>query len=326
MAPDSALYGALSQIVEHSNLNAGLPLLATLLQQYRPQRAEYYADLAEGLTAAGETAKAMPYFEQAAQHAPDSAIILRKLGSAQMDAGRLQQAEATLRRVTAMAPGDAGAWGMLGQILWRQARNAEAMEAIQVKAIAADPELPELHNSLRNDLLLSNGDAPGAEKEFREAMRIQPSLAQVQMNLASVLASRGDNAEARYHFEQSIRLKPDFAEARLNYARLLLSMNDTDQAEKQLQASVTADPRVAIAHELWGELLGTKGDLGSAVREFQSAVRLQPDLWRAQYELGVALGKSRDFAGALEHLKIAAQGTDPEVKASALALLQRLPQ
>ena len=324
MAPDAALYGALSQIVERSNLQGGLPLLTSLLEQYGPQRGEYYADLAEGLTAAGDAAKAMPYFEQAVQHAPDSPILLRKLGSAQMDAGRLQQAEATLRRVTAMVTDDAGAWGMLGQVLWRQGRNAEAMEAFR-KAIAADPELPELHNSL-GTLLLNAGDGPGGEKEFREAMRIQPSLAQVQMNLASVLASRGDNAEARYHFEQSIRLKPDFAEARLNYARLLLSMKETDQAEKQLQASIAADPKVAIAHELWGELLGAKSDLEGAVREFQSAVRLQPELWRAQYELGVALGKSRDFAGALEHLKIAAQGTDPEVKAAATALLQRLPQ
>jgi predicted CXXCH cytochrome family protein len=323
-AAEAALYGALSQIVEHSNLPGGLPLLQRLLEQYRPQRGEYYADLAEGLSAAGEAARALPYFEQAVQHAPDSAILLRKLGSAQMDASQLSKAEATLRRVTAMATDDAGAWGMLGQVLWREGRNTEAIETFR-KAIAADPELPELHNSL-GTLLLSKGDGPGGEKEFREAMRIQPSLAQVQMNLASVLASRGDNAEARYHFEQSIRLKPDFAEARLNYARLLLSQQEADQAEKQLQAAVAADPGVATAHQLWGELLGTRGDLEGALREFQSAVRLKPDLWRAQFELGVTLGKSRNFAGALEHLKIAAQGADPEVKASALSLLQRLPQ
>ena len=321
---DDALYGALSQIVERSNLQQGLPLLQSLLEQYKPARGEYYADLAEGLSAAGEAAKAMPWFEDAVRHAPESAIILRKLGSAQMDAGQLQKAEATLRRVAAMSPDDAGAWGMLGQVLWREGRNAEAIEGFR-KGIAADPELPELHNSL-GMLLLTGGDGSGAEKEFREAMRIQPSLAQVRMNLASVLASRGDNDEARYQFEQSIRLKPDFAEARLNYARLLLSMHEADQAEKQVAASVEADPRVAISHQLWGELLGTKGDIEGAVRELQSAVRVQPDLWRAQFELGVALGRSREYAAAAEHLKIAAQGTDPDVKASAQDLLKRLGQ
>ena len=323
-AAEAALYGALSQILEKSNLTGGLPLLQRLLDQYHPQRGEYYADMAEGLSAAGEAAKAMPYFEEAVQHAPGSAIILRKLGSAQMDAGQFAKAEATLRRVTVMAPDDAGAWGMLGQVLWQQGRNAEATAAFG-KGIAADPELPELHNSL-GMLLLAGGDGSGAEREFREAMRIQPSLARVQMNLASVLASHGETAEARYHFEQSIRLKSDFAEARLNYARLLLSIHETDQAEKQVAASVQADPGVAIAHQLWGELLGTKGDMEGAVRELQSAVRLQPDLWSAQFELGVALGRSRDYTGAAEHLRIAAQGTDPDVKASAQDLLQRLGQ
>ena len=55
-----------------------------------------------------------------------------------------------------------------------------------------------------------------------------------------------------------------------------------------------------------------------------AAVRLQPDLWRAHFELGVVLGRTRDYAGAEEHLKLAAQGTDPDAKASALQLLQRL--
>jgi len=323
-AEESSLYGALSQILEHSNLPGGLPLLQGLLEKYRPQRGEYYADLAEGLSIAGSPARAMPYYEEAARHAPGSSIVLRELGSAQMEAGQLDRAEATLRRVTVMAPDDGGAWGMLGQVLWRQRRNPEAMAAFR-KAIADDPEVPELHNSL-GMLLLAGGDEAAAEKELREAMRIQPSLPQVQMNLASVLAPRGGTAaaEARYHFEQAIRLKPDYAEAHLNYARLLASNQETDEAEKQAQASVQADPKVAVAHELWGNLLGTKGDLDGAVRELQSAVRLQPDLWRAQYELGIALGKNRDYTGAEEHIKLAAQGTDPEVKAAAQQFLQRL--
>jgi len=321
---ETALYGALAQILEHSNMKAGLPLLRSMIDKYRPQRPEYYAELAEGLTAAGDTAGAMPYFEEAARRAPGSAIILRKLGSAQMETGKLPEAEATLRRVTAMAPDDAGAWAMLGQVLWRQGRNAEATAAFR-KAIGIDGESPEFHNSL-GMLSLADGDPAAAEKEFREAMRIQPSLPQVQANLGSLLAQQGRTAEARYHFERSIRLKPDYAEARLNYARLLTSSGDAGEAEKQVQASVEADAGVAAAHELWGRLLGTKGDIEGAVREFQAAVKLQPDLWRAQFELGVALGKNRDYAGAEEHLRIAAQGTDTDVSASARQLLQRLGQ
>ena len=321
---EAALYGALSQILERSNLREGLPLLEGLLQKYQPQRGEFYADLADGLVAGGEAPKAMQYFEAAVQHSPDSPIILRKLGSAQMEAGQLQKAETTLRRVIALAPDDGGASGMLGQVLWLQGRTQEATVAFR-QAIANNPEVPELHNSL-GALLLTEQDAAGAEKEFREAMRIQPNMPQVQANLGSLLAQQGKPEEARYHFERSIVLKPDYAEARFNYALLLLSMHDAPNAEKQVQASVEEDPRVPAAHELWGELLGNRGDLPGAVRELQAAVQLKPDLWRAQYELGVALGKSRDYAGAAEHLKIAAAGTNPEPKAAAQALLERLGQ
>jgi len=321
---EAALYGGLAQILEHSNMTRGLPRLQSAIEKYQPQRPEYYADLADGLSTAGDAAGAMPYFEEAVRHAPGSALMLRKLGSAQMEAGQLAKAEASLRRVTTLTPDDAGAWGMLGQVLWRAGRNAEAMIDIK-RAISLDGELPELHNSL-GSLLLAGGDNAGAEKEFREAMRIQPSLPQAQMNLASVLAPRGGAfaAEARYHFEQAIRLKPDYAEARLNYARLLTSLREADEAEKQAEASVQEDAAVAPAHELLGILLGNKGDLEGALREFQAAVRLKPSLWSAQYELGVALGKNRDFAAAEEHLKLAAQGNDPEAKASAQAILQRL--
>ena len=65
---------------------------------------------------------------------------------------------------------------MLGQVLWLKGRNAEATAAFR-KGISKDPELPELHNSLAA-LLLDAGDSAGAEKEFREAMRIQPRRSQ----------------------------------------------------------------------------------------------------------------------------------------------------
>jgi predicted CXXCH cytochrome family protein len=320
----ASLYSALAQIQDGSNPEAGLPRLASLIEKYRPPQPEFYTAMGEGLRSSGQIAKAVPYFEDAVRHAPGSAIVLRNLGSAQMELGLLAQAEATLRRAVAIAPGDAPAWGMLGQVLWTNGKNEEGKTAL-TKAIALDPEVPDLRSSLATFLLME-GDAAGAEKELREAMRIQPGNAAVQANLASLLASRGAIEEARYHFRQSVRLKPASADARLNYALLLTGLNETAEAETQVQAAIAADANVARAHELLGTLLGTKGDLDGAQRELQIALQLQPDFGRAQFDLGVVLGRKRDRAGAIEHLKLAAASTDPEAKKSALELLQRLGQ
>lgn len=319
---EASLYSAMAQVREQSNLKEGLPKLASLIAKYHPQRADYYVDMAEGLKAAGRPAEALPYFEEAVRHAPGSAIVLRKLGSAQMESALLPQAEATLRRVVVIAPQDGGAWGMLAQVLARENRAAEAKAAF-AKGIAVDPELPELHGSL-GSFLLASGDAAGAEKEFREAVRIEPGVARAQANLASLLASRSAFAEARYHFEGAIHLKPDDAETRLNYARMLVSMGKASDAEQQVRAAANAAPNLAGAHELWGALLATRGDTDAALGELQAAVRLQPDFGRAQFELGVVLGRKGDFAASLEHLKLAAQSSDADARASAQQLLQKL--
>jgi predicted CXXCH cytochrome family protein len=319
---EASLYLAMAQVLESSNLKNGLPRLQSLVEKYRPRSAEYYTALATGLSTAGETAKALAYYEEAVRHAPGSAIVLRKLGSAQMETGQTAKAEATLRRVNTLAAEDAGAWGMLGQVLWRQHRNREA-EAAFAHSLAIDPEAAEFRTSL-GTLRLEAGDADAAEREFREATRIQPGNPTMRANLASLLASRNQIGEAKYQFQQSLRQKPDVALTRLNYARMLALNGDSGEAETQLQAGLAIDSSVAGAHQLLGALLASRGDLPGARRELQEAVRLQPDFWRAHYELGVVLGRLHEDTSAEQHLKLAAQGTDPQAKASAQQLLRKL--
>jgi len=66
------------------------------------------------------------------------------------------------------------------------------------------------------------------------------------------------------------------------------------------------------------------GELPAAIRELQTAVSLQPDLWRAHLELAMALGRSGNAGAAREQLTIAAGGSDPDVRAQALDVLQKL--
>jgi predicted CXXCH cytochrome family protein len=288
--PDTAqnsLSLATAQIRNQTNLTAGLPRMASLLDRYHDAEAGYYTELAQGYRAANDFAHAIPLFEEAARREP-TAFRLTQLGNAQMEARQLTQAEVSLRRAIALAPDDQGAWATLGWVLWQQDKGTEARTALE-KAVALDPDLPETHNNLAS-VLWGVGDQAAAEKEFREALRIQPGIAEWRLNLGRVLATRGEAPEARYQFEQAVQLKPDLAEARLEY----------------------------------GRALEDRGDSAGAVRELDAAVKLQGDLWRAHLELAMALGRKGDSTRALEHLKIAANGSDAEVRAAALEVLQRL--
>jgi tetratricopeptide (TPR) repeat protein len=284
---DDALYVAAAQVRNRRNLDQGLPQLASLLDRIHPAQAGFYAELGQGYTAAQKPAQAIPYFEQAAQREP-TGFRLVQLGNAQLEAGRLPEAESTLRRAASVSPDNPLAWGTLGWVLWLEDNGAEARSDLE-KAISLDPELPELHNNLAS-VEWGLGDQAAAEQQYREALRIQPGIAEWRANLARVLATRGAIAETRFQFEWAVRLKPDFAEARLDYGRLL-----SDQ-----------------------------GDLNGALRQLEAAVRLQPNLWRAHFELGMALGRRGESQRAIEQLTLAANGSDANVRAEALDVLHKL--
>lgn len=285
--PENALYTAAAQVRYGRNLKEGLPRLANLLERYHPSEAGFSAELAQGYGAAGDWTQAIPYFEEAARREP-TAFRLTQLGNALMQNREFVQAEAALRRAIALAPDEPMEWGTLGWDLWQQDKGAEARADLE-RAIALDPELPELQNNLAN-IEWGTGDQAAAELHFREALRIEPGVAEWRLNLARVLATRGEIPESRFQFEQAIRLKPDFAEAHLDYGRLL------------------ADHR----------------ELAAAILQLQTAVRLQPDLWRAHFELAMALGQSGEVRAAREQLTIAANGSDPQVRAQAQDVLQKL--
>ena len=285
--PENALYTAVAQVRDRRNLTEGLPRLAGLLEQYHPAQAGFYAELGQGYRAAGDLAKAILYLEEAERREP-TAFRMVQLGNALMENRQFPQAEATLRRAIGLAPDEPSGWGTLGWVLWQEDKGAEARADLE-RAVALDPDVPEVHNNLAN-VAWGMGDQAAAEQQFREALRIQPGVAEWRLNLARVLATRGQVAEARFQFEQAVRLKPDLAEARLDY----------------------------------GRLLADRGELAAAISQLGAAVRLQPDLWRAHFELGMALGRSGNPTAAVEQMRIAANGSDPQVRAEAADVLQRL--
>ena len=320
--PENTLYKAVAQIRDQSNLAEGLPQLRKAIDQSHPAEPGFYAELAQGYRAAGNTADAIHYFEEAARRDSSSASRLLQLGDALMDASQWQKAESQFRRATQLTPDDARGWGRLGWALWQQDKAAEARAALE-KGIALDAEIADLHNNL-GLILWGTRDQEGAAKEFRAALRIQPGVAEWRLNLGRALATQGQIAEARFQMEQSIKLKPDYVDARFDYAQLLADQNEIRDAEAQAKIVVDTEPNRAQSHELLGSLMAQGGDADGAARELQTAVRLQPDFGRAQYELGMVLGQKGDAAGAVEHLRIAAQSRDPQASAAARQTLQQL--
>src|SRR5947207_819641 len=245
-APVNELYLALAQVIQQSNLEAGVARLAAVMQKSLPARGEYYLHLAEAWRNVGELSKALPLYEEALLRQPEWLVARQKLGGALRLARAPDRAAAVLRPALGTAPGSYE----MGMVYLDQGRAQEAIAAFR-KAAELDPDMPEAFNSW--------GAAAKAEAPLREAIRIQPDFAEAHNNLGGLLMARGDLSQACFHFETAVRFRPGLASARYNYGVALARLQRFDEAQPQMEAAVRADPKSAEPHQVLGALLAVKG-------------------------------------------------------------------
>ena len=76
---DNELYTALAQVIQQSNLKAGIERLSAAIAKYRPGRGEFYLYLADAWRANAQPEKSLPLYEQALQRQPRSVLAMQKL-------------------------------------------------------------------------------------------------------------------------------------------------------------------------------------------------------------------------------------------------------
>jgi predicted CXXCH cytochrome family protein len=245
--PDKDLYLAVAQVSHKANLNQGIQDLTAAIDKYRPDRMEFYLQLADAWKDSGQFDRALPLYEEAVRREPKSLIALQRFGFALRSAGQSAQAAEVLKRALAVDGRDAASWHQLGLVRLDQGSRSDALSAFQ-KAIELDPDLFEAHNSV-GGVSFESGNLKQAESAFREALRIRPDYAEAHSNLANVLASENRFPEAAYHFEAALRFKPDFAAGRFNYGVALAKMNRLDEAQRQIEMALKLNPNFREAQQ-----------------------------------------------------------------------------
>jgi len=95
-------------------------------------------------------------------------------------------------------------------------------------------EKPDALEHLQEGInLYQEGKVEAAEAAFRQAISIDPELAQAHANLGTVLANQNKVAEAIPQFEEAVRLRPDMAF--LHY-QLGIALYIDDRAEEAIDS------------------------------------------------------------------------------------------
>ena len=320
---ENELYLALAQVIDRSNLPAGIKRLTAALEKSPDARPEFYLGLADAWRETGRLDKAVPLYQEAVRRDSRPVFALRKLGSALRHTGRLAESAMALQKATDLDPGNAVGWHELGLTFSAQGTAAKAIEALE-KAARLDPDLPEPHNNLGN-MWLASGEKDKALAAFREAIRIQPDYADAHDNLGTVLAGMGEFELARPHFETALRVRPNDARTRYNFALALGRARQFDEAQQQLEDAVGVEPGFVDSRLLLGDLLMAREQFAGAVAQYREAARVATtESGQAQLSLGRALAMTGDRAEAVEQLRKAAAAADARIREAAAALLKQI--
>ncbi|HYA16237.1 MAG TPA: tetratricopeptide repeat protein [Bryobacteraceae bacterium] len=311
--PDDELYLATAQVIESSNLGAGIPRLAAAIRNLKPEGPEHHVALADALRTAGRCQEALPVYEDALRRSPGAVDVIQKMALCKPSSD-------LLRPAVGKAPRNAKLWTQLGLALVGEGKTADGVAAFE-KATAIDPDLSEAWNDL-GGVWMESGDRARAENAFLSALRVEPNYAEAHNNLANLLSGANRFDEARYHFEAALRYKPDYAFARYSYGLALGRAGRFDEARTQLERSLKDEP-TAETQEALGMVFAAQGDSAHAIEHYREAVRLKPAFDRANLSLGDALITAGKASEAAPYLQQAARSKDPAVRAEAQRLLDR---
>lgn len=215
--------------------------------------------------------KGVEYFEKAVALKPDYALA---------HAG-LADCYNMLATYGAMPPGEAFPLA-----------KAEARKALDV-----DDSLAEAHTSLAWALFRGDWKWAESEREFKQALRLNPKSAQAYQWYANLLVALGRSDEAIAHAKRAQELDSTSPIIRSNIALVYFFGHRYDDAIAVCQTFLELDPTFFPARRYLGQAYAQKGKYDLAISEFQRAVATNPStIIRAELAHTYALAGKRDEA------------------------------
>lgn len=131
----------------------------------------------------------------------------------------------------------------------------------------------------RADAYLEEEKPAEAIIEYRNALQLNPNLANAHWGLSRAYLATGEAGKAYWEVQEAVRLDPGNAEARLALGGFLLfgKSDELERAVEQADAVLAGDADRADAHLLRGRALERLQRLDEAEAAYQRSAQLDPD-------------------------------------------------
>jgi tetratricopeptide (TPR) repeat protein len=206
---------------------------------------------------------------------PRDADTLLHIGLSHLQYEELNDAEAAMRKVIKLKPGEALAYSTLGNVLKRLERFEEAI-ACHERAVYLMPLSAEARSNLAS-AYLSWGNIDLAVEEYRMAVGLHPDLAELHYNLGTALQKGEQYEDACTCFRHVLKLKPDHVHAMMNLGTSLKALGRLDEAITWLRCTAEFAPDFADAHWNLALTLLLSGDYLNGWKEYEWRLEI-PDI------------------------------------------------
>ncbi len=180
-------------------------------------------------------------------------------------------------------------------------------EAAARKALEFDSTLAEAHTSLGWSKSVFDWDWQGAEREYKQAIELNPGYANAHHWYALYLTTMGRHTEAIAEDRRAESLDPLSLVISADVAMEALAPSGMyDEAMKQCRKTLEMDPNFANAHACMADSYVHKGMYKEAIAEAQKAVELSGASPPAVASLGAtyaAAGRRDEAMKVLSELK-----------------------
>jgi protein O-mannosyl-transferase len=173
-------------------------------------------------------------------------------------------------RTAAVALGGLALVAGLARIVLRN-RDWRTDQILYAKTLEQQPGAYLIHINL-GAVNWANGDVAGAEREWREALRLAPDHP-IALNDMGLLYTRQKRySEAVEYFEKAIQVKPNFTDAHMFLGACYQDMGKNNLAEKEYRAAVEISPLNVRARNYLGKLYVSERRASEAEEEYRRSL------------------------------------------------------
>ena len=179
-------------------------------------------------------------------------------------------------------------------------------KAAATRALELDNSLSEAHTSLAFSLDAFDWEWASAEKEFKQAIELNPGYATAHHWYAWHLSMMGRNTEAIAEMRRAANLDPVSLIISADLAEELLVAHLYDDSIDQSQRTIEMDPFFAVAHYELGQAFVQKHMYNEAIAELQKAIKLSGGSTTFTSNLAYAYamaGRRQEAAEILNNMK-----------------------